>query len=226
MKTEAYREFWHILNDAQDLVESGYRQVHGETPSFTETALAPRDSIEGIAGEVALCQACKLHENRKNTVPGQGAAKPLVMVIGEGPGRNEDETGLPFVGKAGQYLDSWLEAIDLSREKNCFIANVVKCRPPNNRDPLPEEKEACIPYLERQIRILMPKMILTLGRIASQIILDSQEGIGVLRRRGGEYMGIPVIATYHPSAVLRNNDLRRPVWEDLKKLRGALDRLP
>lgn len=185
----------------------------------------PKESLEQIAGEISVCTLCALHEQRKKAVPGQGVMDPQVMIIGEGPGSDEDRTGIPFVGRAGQYLDRWLAAIDLDRKSNCFITNIVKCRPPGNRDPLPEESATCLPYLERQIDLLQPKAILSLGRISAQILTGRGEGIGRLRGRRHEYRGIPLIATYHPSAVLRNPELRAPVWTDLKSLRALLDDL-
>ncbi len=193
-----------------------------------ERQAAPSDPealLEQIAGEVAVCTLCSLHEQRRKAVPGEGVMEPLVMVIGEGPGSDEDRTGIPFVGKAGQYLDRWLAAIDLDRKSNCFITNIVKCRPPGNRDPLPEESATCLPYLERQIDLLRPKAILSLGRISAQIMTGHSEGIGRLRGRRHEHRGVPLIATYHPSAVLRNPELRAPVWADLKSLRALLDDL-
>ena len=187
---------------------------------------SPVESLEAIAAEVRGCDSCRLCATRKNAVPGEGARSPLVMVIGEGPGADEDATGRPFVGKAGQLLDKMLASIGLSRENNCFIANVIKCRPPGNRDPQPEETAACAYFLERQIQILNPRFILCAGRIAAQTLLKTTEPIGKLRGKiisfysGGR--SIPFIATYHPSALLRNEDLKRPAWEDLKLLRSAL----
>ena len=169
------------------------------------------------------CGLCGLSETRRNAVPGMGVLDPLVMCIGEGPGAEEDAQGLPFVGPAGQYLDKWLEAIELSRDTNAYIANIVKCRPPMNRDPREDERAACVPYLRRQIQLIRPKTILALGRIASSYLLDSQQGIGKLRRQVMSFEGIPLIATYHPSGVLRNPEYRRPVWEDLKLLRQTID---
>jgi DNA polymerase len=145
-----------------------------------------------------------------------------VLVVGEGPGAEEDATGRPFVGKAGQYLDRWLKAIDLDRGSNCFIANIVKCRPPGNRDPLPEESAACLPYLQEQIAILSPRAILVVGRIAAQVLTGHAAGIGDLRARQHTFGDLPLVATYHPSAVLRDSSLRAPVWEDLKRLSALL----
>ena len=242
-------EFYNLLNLAEDFLLDGFRHDHPPLAGHTEAAMEPQGKSEGageafqppesrkphdmpetaqsplqalqtIAGEVAACTRCQLHRERRQTVPGEGAIAPLVMVIGEGPGADEDRCGRPFVGRAGQYLDRWLAAVELDRKSNCFIGNIVKGRPPGNRDPLPEESAACLPYLQRQIDILQPAAILTLGRIATQILCDRSEGIGQLRGIELEYRGIPLVATYHPSAVLRNTDLRPAVWEDLKRLRA------
>jgi DNA polymerase len=179
--------------------------------------------MERVASEVSGCTRCRLSETRNNTVPGEGPPDPLVMCIGEGPGADEDRTGRPFVGRAGQYLDKWLTAVDLDRRTNTYIANIVKCRPPGNRDPLEDEADACLPYLRRQIALLGPSYILTLGRVASQILTGRTEGIGSLRGGTYEFLGVPLIPTYHPSGVLRNPELRAPVWEDLKRLKALLD---
>ncbi|TVQ27971.1 MAG: uracil-DNA glycosylase [Spirochaetaceae bacterium] len=173
---------------------------------------------------VRVCTRCALHEGRFNAVPGVGVLDPLVMVIGEGPGADEDRRGLPFVGRAGQFLDKWLEAIGLSRSSNAYITNIVKCRPPENRDPRPAESDACMPYLREQIELVRPQAILTVGRIASGILIGTGAGIGSLRGRTYYYNGIPLVPTYHPSGVLRNPELKRPVWEDLKRLNAMLDR--
>ena len=183
---------------------------------------APTESIADIASRIACCDRCALCQNRKNTVPGIGPERPLVMVIGEGPGADEDAQGEPFVGKAGQLLDKMLLAIGLSRKENCFIANVVKCRPPENRDPAPEEAAACAPFLEAQIDALKPRAILAVGRVAAQNLLKTTDGIGKLRGRIFDYHGIPLMPTYHPSALLRDDNLKRPAWEDLKRFKTVL----
>jgi DNA polymerase len=146
-------------------------------------------------------------------------------VVGEGPGADEDLSGRPFVGKAGQLLDKMLAAIGLYREKNCFIANVVKCRPPENREPLPEEAAACLPFLTRQIALLEPRIILCAGRIAAQTLLETGAPLGSLRGHWSDYKGIPLLPTYHPSALLRDEAKKRPAWEDLKVLRAKLSEL-
>ncbi len=144
------------------------------------------------------------------------------MVVGEGPGAEEDKQGMPFVGPAGQLLDKMLASIGLSREKNAFIANVVKCRPPMNRDPAPDEQAACAPYLSRQIAVLRPRYILSAGRISTQALLGVREPVTRLRGRFHDFRGIPLLATYHPSALLRDESLKRPAWEDLKLLRDRM----
>jgi DNA polymerase len=195
----------------------------------TEPVTGREDSLESIAADIRACRGCDLCQTRTNAVPGEGPASPLVLVIGEGPGANEDASGRPFVGEAGQLLDKMLNSIGLSRDRNCYIANVVKCRPPGNRDPLPGEAGACAPFLARQILLLKPRLILCMGKIAANHLLGLQEpeGIGRLRGRFYDYpvspdFSIPLLATYHPSALLHNEELKRPAWEDLKKLRAFL----
>ncbi|MDR1411053.1 MAG: uracil-DNA glycosylase [Spirochaetaceae bacterium] len=193
------------------------------------------DSLEKVAEEVRRCDACRLCETRTQGVPGEGAASPLVLVVGEAPGADEDASGRPFVGKAGQLLDRMLDSIGLSRRKNCFIANVVKCRPPQNRDPMPDELVFCSRFLKRQIEMLKPKVILCAGRISAQTMLRTTTGIGKLRGRFEPYPtedsfdesggSTPLLPTYHPSALLRDGSYKRPAWEDLKTLRAKLAEL-
>lgn len=224
-----------FLDIACDFLGSGYRS-EGKEYQFEDDVSAEEtrqtseisgDSIEQIASEIRLCNSCPLGKTRKNAAPGEGVQKPLVMIIGEGPGQEEDNQGRPFVGKAGQLLDKMLASINLSRNVNCFIANVVKCRPPNNRDPAPEETAVCGHFLTRQIVCLKPEIILAAGRVAAQTLLKTTEPIGKLRGRftdlSVEDMTIPLLATYHPAALLRNEDLKRPAWEDLKLLRSRLE---
>ena len=184
-----------------------------------------QEAIAKLEAQIKQCQRCKLCKGRTQAVPGTGVLNPAVLVIGEGPGADEDAQGLPFVGPAGQLLDKMLAAINLSRSTNCYIANIVKCRPPRNRDPEPEESDACRSYLEAQIAILKPAMILAVGRIAIQNLLQTSQGIGQLRGQMLSYNNIPLMATYHPSALLRNQDLKRPAWEDLKVFRTHLTQL-
>jgi len=200
-----------------------------QTVTVQQTAVPdspkPKTSIADINEKIQRCTRCILARTRNNVVPGMGVEHPEVMVIGEGPGYDEDMQGLPFVGKAGMLLDKMLAAIQLSRADNCYIANVVKCRPPQNRDPLPEEQAACISFLEAQIHVLKPKMILCMGRISAHKLLNSEAPIGDLHGKIFDYNGIPLMVTYHPSALLRNEALKKPAWEDLKAFRKHLDTL-
>lgn len=181
-----------------------------------------RERLEALAAGVGTCERCALSMGRTHSVPGEGVLDPLVMVIGEGPGREEDESGRPFVGAAGRYLDRWLAAIGLSRAANAYITNIVKCRPPNNRDPQPDETDACAPWLHEQITLVRPRMILTVGRISMRILTGTTQGITRIHGTFYSYRGIPLVPTFHPSAVLRREEWRRPVWEDLKTVRNWL----
>jgi DNA polymerase len=185
----------------------------------------PHDKLDLLsdAQAVASCARCRLGSGRLHAAYGEGLPRPLVLVVGEGPGSEEDTLGRPFVGPAGQLLDRMLTSIGLSRDTNCYITNIVKCRPPGNRDPATDEREACLPWLERQIDVLMPAFILALGRVAAGTLLGSEEGIGRLRGKWFERRGIPLLATYHPSALLHDESLKRPAWEDLKALKFRLD---
>lgn len=236
---ETKKDILHFLNTADSWL-CGYSSPYTELEkTCTFTAETDDDSlrspsapalnsglkIEQLAGKIAQCTRCPLAKTRKNTVPGEGCTTPLVMVIGEGPGADEDATGRPFVGKAGQLLDKMLTAIDLSRGTNTYIANIVKCRPPQNRDPDPEEAQACRSFLDLQIQFLKPHLILALGRVSAQNLLNCKETIGSLRGKFFEYKGIPLLPTYHPSALLRDESLKRPAWEDLKLFRKKLNEL-
>ena len=174
------------------------------------------------AKEHALaCRACGLCEKRNKVVFGDGDRGASLMLVGEGPGAAEDREGLPFVGPAGELLTKMLAAIEIDREQ-AYIANVVKCRPPGNRDPKPEEVAACSGYLEAQVQIIRPRLILALGRVAAQSLLVTTESLGRLRGRWHEYAGVPVWVTYHPAALLRNASYKRPTWEDLQLVRDRL----
>ena len=169
---------------------------------------------------VAGCQACGLCESRKQTVFGVGNIEAEWMIVGEAPGEEEDRQGAPFVGRAGQLLDRMLASIDLTRSddvaaRQVFIANVLKCRPPANRNPLPQEVAQCEPYLLRQMALVRPKVILAMGRFAVQSLLKTTDAIGRLRGRVHEVQGIPVVVTYHPAYLLRNPADKALVWEDL-----------
>lgn len=180
-------------------------------------------TLETLNEKILKCDRCGLCRNRKQAVPGVGVSHPLVMVIGEAPGADEDAQGEPFVGKAGQLLDKMLIAINLSRNTNCYIANIVKCRPPANRDPLLDECSSCMPYLETQIHILKPTMILAVGRVAAHNLFKTSDPVNKMRGNIYDVHGIPAMMTYHPSALLRDESLKRPAWEDLKLFRTRLD---
>ena len=182
--------------------------------------------LGGLKKDCADCRRCRLRETRTNTVFGEGCeVRPDVLVVGEGPGETEDLCGRPFTGKAGELLEKMLAAISLSRTSNCYIANIVKCRPPQNRDPLPDEKSACGAYIEQQIALLKPKAILCLGKNAA-CYLTKQEEASMAQLHGRFFFydkSIPLMSTYHPAAALRNPELKRPIWEDLKKLAAFLN---
>jgi len=185
-------------------------------------AFAELKTLADVAGVIATCRKCALCERRTNTVPGEGDPNARFVVVGEGPGATEDETGRPFVGRAGELLDSILGSIDIPR-RDAYILNIVKCRPPENRKPLPDEMEACLPYLHRQLAILRPKVILAAGSTAISGLLQSKKSLGQLRGQVHRYAGIPVIATYHPAALLRNPNWKKDTWDDVRIARQLLD---
>ena len=237
------------MNTAEDLLQAYLRQRRelGETELFLSglTAADLRDLVVrtpvertadapapgapageivqigslGALREVALgCPKCRLAETRQHVVFGEGSATAEVLVVGEAPGAEEDRTGRPFVGRAGKLLDLLLAAAGFDRA-NVYICNVLKCRPPGNRDPRPEEVEACSPYLLRQVELIGPRAILAFGTFPAQTLLGSKESIGRLRGRVHDYHGVPLIPTYHPAALLRNAAWTRATWEDLQRLR-------
>jgi uracil-DNA glycosylase family 4 len=179
-------------------------------------------SLDEIAKKVQKCTRCPLYETATHGVPGEGDARAKLVCVGEAPGAKEDETGRPFIGQAGQLLTKILAAIDLTREQ-VFIVNVLKHRPPGNRNPRPEEVEACSPYLVRQLELIKPKVIVAFGTFAAQTLLQTKTPIGQLRGLVHRYHSIPLIVTYHPAALLRNPAWKRPTWEDVKLARRILD---
>jgi len=173
---------------------------------------------------VLYCQKCRLHRTRTHVVFGAGNEQADLMLVGEAPGYEEDRQGLPFVGAAGQLLDKILKAIQFHRSQ-VYIANIIKCRPPQNRDPVPEEIEACMFYLKQQIAMIQPKIILALGRFAGQTLLKSNASLNQMRGKVHEIDGIKIVVTYHPAALLRHAEWKRPTWEDVKLLRKTYDEL-
>ena len=182
-------------------------------------------SLDEIAKTVASCTKCPLYKTATNPVPGEGNPNADFMCVGEAPGATEDETGRPFVGAAGQLLTKILGAIGLQRE-DVFICNVLKHRPPGNRNPMPDEVTACSPYLIRQIELIRPKVILALGTFAAQTLLNTKTPIGKLRGQVHRYHGVPLIVTYHPAALLRNPSWKRPTWEDVQLAHRILNSAP
>ena len=180
--------------------------------------------LDELRQRCETCQGCKLFKTRTKVVFGEGNEKSDIMFIGEGPGRNEDLTGKVFVGPAGQLLDKMLISINLDR-KDIYITNIVKCRPPQNRDPVEEEKKACIGYLRGQFSLIKPKILVCLGRVAATTIIDSD--FRITKQRGQWYnrKGIWIIATYHPAALLRDPTKKKESWEDLKMIRQKLDEI-
>ncbi len=174
--------------------------------------------LEELKAEALQCQLCELRSGCSQVVFGEGSPEAGIMLIGEGPGREEDKIGKPFVGRAGQLLDKILEACGFERSKHVYIANIVKCRPPQNRVPTPLERAACKPYLLRQIEIIEPKIIILLGATALQGFLDPQAKISQVRGQWQTWQNIQVMPTYHPAALLRNSGLKRPTWEDFKNV--------
>ena len=189
---------------------------------FSTDPLQQATTLDAVGTLVAECTKCRLCENRRHTVPGEGAATARLVVIGEGPGKTEDETGRPFVGQAGELLTKILAAIGLAREQ-VFICNVVKCRPPQNRTPLYDEIASCVPYLFRQLEILQPTVIIAMGNTAIQTLLNTKQSLGALRGKTHRFRGIPVIVTYHPAALLRNPNWKKPTWDDVRIAHRLLD---
>lgn len=195
-----------------------------EVPTASAPAMDPprqEDTLESIRVDLGDCTRCVLHEKRTNLVFGVGNPKADLMFIGEGPGSEEDRQGLPFVGPAGQLLTKIINAIDLSRDE-VYITNVVKCRPPRNRDPEPEEVAECRPFLNRQVDAIQPKVICALGRVAAQNLLETDEGITHIRGRIFPYRNAKLVPTFHPAYLLRNPEKKRECWEDMKLIRRLL----
>lgn len=178
--------------------------------------------LQTLQAQCLDCTRCKLCKTRTHVVFGQGAPDAEVMFVGEGPGQSEDEQGLPFVGRSGQLLDKYLFAIDLDRSKNCYIANIVKCRPPQNRDPQPAESEACMPWLREQFRLIQPKIVVCLGRIAAQRMIRTDLSVTKEHGQFVEKGGIWFMATFHPAALLRNPRQKPDAFADFSALRDKI----
>jgi uracil-DNA glycosylase len=187
-------------------------------PWMRTTSLAELDQ------QICACLKCPLGHTRLNFVFGVGNPKAKVMFIGEAPGAEEDAQGLPFVGRAGQLLNKIIQAVEMKRD-DVYICNILKCRPPNNREPLPSEMELCTPYLSRQVELIKPQFIICLGRTSAQWLLQTHESLNALRGKIHQYQGTKLIVTYHPAALLRNPNWKRPAWDDMKMFKKLFDEM-
>lgn len=222
--TPVYLSKRRPANAAREVPLSGEKVPHVPTAqrARAETEREARIatmSWEELVADIAQCTACKLCKTRTKTVPGVGARPAQWMVIGEAPGEDEDAQGEPFVGRAGKLLDAMLRSVQRSRATNTFVANTLKCRPPNNRNPEPDELRACAPYLKRQIELVQPKLIVTFGKFAIQWITGRDEAVGAMRGKTYLFQNIPVRVTYHPAYLLRSPLEKAKAWEDLLSAR-------
>jgi DNA polymerase len=232
INTDFSREICEIAQDLQGYLQYlkrlGYKGVplsEGSVKILEQMNKGARDeTLDTIREDLGDCRRCRLHKGRKHIVFGLGNPQARLVLVGEGPGYEEDLHGLPFVGQAGQLLTKILKAIHLERE-DVYIGNIIKCRPPKNRNPEPEEIAACLPFLQRQIRAIRPRLICALGTFAAQTLLQTQTPISRLRGHFQTYEGIPVLPTYHPAFLLRNPAKKRDVWEDMQKLQAAYEQV-
>lgn len=195
-------------------------EVPARVAAAFDTSAMEYDALRDAA---MACTRCGLAETRTSVVFSDGNPEARLVVVGEAPGANEDRTGLPFVGAAGKLLDLMLASVDLSREDSVYICNVLKCRPPGNRNPAPEEIRACAPFLARQLELVKPEALLAVGTFAAQLLTSRDQPLGRLRGEVHSYEGIPLVVTYHPAALLRNSGWVRPTWDDLQLLRQVMD---
>ena len=184
-----------------------------------------KKSINSFENQINHCQKCDIAYDRTNFVFGTGDPNADLFLVGEAPGRQEDLQGVPFIGQAGKLLDKILNAIGKSRKKGVYIANILKCRPPNNRDPLQSQIDECLPYLRQQINTIRPKLILALCKVAAKVLINSDFTLNEMRNTTHIYENIPLRITYHPAALLRNTNLKKPTWEDFKYVKKYLDQI-
>lgn len=210
-----------LLNDIRNLLE--YQQSLGlkEIPMGATKSKSESLTLEELRERIGDCTLCRLHQGRTNLVFGAGNPQADLMFIGEGPGRDEDIKGEPFVGRAGQLLTKIIEAMGYKRS-DVYIANIVKCRPPQNRNPADDEAATCLPFLHQQVAIIQPKVIVCLGSVAVHHLLGTDEKITRIRGKWQEWDGIPVMPTYHPAFLLRNPNMKKPVWEDMQEVMKLL----
>jgi DNA polymerase len=222
LDTLSKEELFELLSSWQrrpssDLVSSESR-ASGVAPQFPGSP-----EYEGLRAEALACTSCELAKTRIQVVFSDGNPNARLMVVGEAPGAREDQTGKAFVGPAGMFLDLLLASVGLDRETSAYICNVLKCRPPGNRNPFPGEIEACTPFLRRQIEVISPQALLAVGAFSAQFLTGREAPIGKLRGEVYSYHGVPLVVTYHPAALLRNGTLTRPTWDDLQLLRQVMD---
>ena len=219
-----FRSHASSATDPGPSVARGVSRLGHEAEAVTRSdgAGSSTAALEAFRREICECTKCALGKSRRQFVFGSGSAEAGIMFVGEAPGAEEDRQGLPFVGAAGQLLTKIIEAMQLRRD-DVYICNVLKCRPPGNRDPMPEEISTCEPYLKKQIEIVAPRIICALGRVAAHALLKTTLPMHQLRGQLHQYEGVPVLVTYHPSYLLRNPGAKRDVWEDVKRLRREFD---
>ena len=219
MYTEAFRE---VLDETCELVKRAAHPRRGTIALSPEVAAMLKDEMVALAEEVAVCTRCPLHKTRTQTVFGAENFRADLVFVGEAPGEEEDRQGLPFVGRAGKLLTDIIEKGMKIKRSDVFICNVLKCRPPNNRDPRPDEIEMCEPYLVRQLEIIKPKVICALGAHAARTLLKTKESTGRLRGKWHTYHGIPLRVTYHPAYLLRSPGEKRKTWDDIQHVMRLL----
>ena len=201
-----------------------YKKLSMNEMGITRLNLSFPVQLDEFGKSISTCQKCNLGQHRNKFVFGVGDPHADLMLVGEAPGKEEDLKGEPFVGRAGKLLDKILSAIKMSRHKNVYICNVLKCRPPQNRDPLPDEVEKCEPYLLHQINLIKPKLIVALGRISGTTLLRVDDTLKSMRGRLHDYHGTPLLVTYHPAALLRNSNLKTYAWEDFQFIRDFINK--
>lgn len=218
------REFQPKIKETESTVKKSKSKTEEKGKTYSIAHFDNIKTLDDFNNEINTCQKCGLSETRNSFVFGVGNPNADLMLIGEAPGAEEDKQGIPFVGRAGKLLTDILKAINFERE-DIYIANILKCRPPNNRDPLPSEREVCKPYLYKQIDLIKPKVILCLGKVAANVMFNNKESLTKMRGSVHELNGIKTMVTYHPAALLRNPNWKKPTWEDVQKLRKLYDEL-
>jgi DNA polymerase len=214
-----------FLEQTQELFGSTlYEKLSMNEMGITRLDPSFSNQLNEFGTSISTCKKCNLGQHRNKFVFGVGDSHADLMLVGEAPGREEDLKGEPFVGRAGKLLDKILSSIKMDRHKNVYICNVLKCRPPQNRDPLPDEVEECEPYLLHQINLIKPKLIVALGRISGTTLLRVDDTLKSMRGRLHDYHGTPLLVTYHPAALLRNSNLKKYAWEDFQFIRDFINK--